>query len=145
MDTSPSSGSTVRLSVWVDPPIQALAMNEAARIVEEGVASPEDVDKAVTYGFGLRFAVLGLLEFIDWGGGDILFYASRYLAEAMGDERFSAPDMVVENMEAGRIGLRSGSGFLDYAEMDIDEYRMEHFRRFLALLGHLGLTRPPVV
>lgn len=120
-------------------------MNEAARIVEEGVASPEDVDKAVTYGFGLRFAVLGLLEFIDWGGGDILFYASRYLAEAMGDERFSAPDMVVENMEAGRIGLRSGSGFLDYAEMDIDEYRMEHFRRFLALLGHLGLTRPPVV
>ena len=60
-------------------------MNEAARMVEEGVASAEDIDKAVIYGFGFRFAVLGLLEFIDWGGGDILHHASRYLVEALGD------------------------------------------------------------
>ncbi len=37
-------------------------MNEAARMVEEGVASVEDIDKATKYGFGFRFAVLGLLE-----------------------------------------------------------------------------------
>ena len=42
-------------------------MNEAARLVEEGVATAEDIDKAVRYGFGLRFAAFGLLEFIDWG------------------------------------------------------------------------------
>ena len=64
---------------YIVPRIQALAMNEAARMVEEGVASAEDIDKAIKYGFGFRFAVLGLLEFIDWGGGDILHYASRYL------------------------------------------------------------------
>jgi len=58
---------------YIVPRIQALAMNEAARLVEEGVASAEDIDKAVRYGFGLRFAVLGLLEFIDWGGLDILY------------------------------------------------------------------------
>ncbi|HET9619049.1 MAG TPA: 3-hydroxyacyl-CoA dehydrogenase NAD-binding domain-containing protein, partial [Pseudolabrys sp.] len=62
---------------YIVPRIQALAMNEAARLVEEGVATAEDVDKAVKYGFGFRFAILGLLEFIDWGGGDILYYASR--------------------------------------------------------------------
>ena len=50
---------------YIVPRIQALAMNEAARLVEEGVASSEDVDTAVRVGFGLRFAVLGLLEFID--------------------------------------------------------------------------------
>jgi len=43
-------------------------MNEAARLVEEGVATAEDIDKATKYGFGFRFAILGLLEFIDWGG-----------------------------------------------------------------------------
>jgi 3-hydroxybutyryl-CoA dehydrogenase len=48
-------------------------------MVEEGVASAEDIDKAIRYGFGFRYAVMGLLEFIDWGGGDILYYASRYL------------------------------------------------------------------
>ena len=67
---------------YIVPRIQALAMNEAARMVEEGVASAEDIDTAVRLGFGLRFSVLGLLEFIDWGGGDILYYASRYLAGA---------------------------------------------------------------
>src|SRR5258708_37899220 len=56
---------------FIVPRIQALAMNEAARMVEEGVASAEDIDKAIRYGFGFRYAVLGLLEFIDWGGGDI--------------------------------------------------------------------------
>src|SRR5579872_4194168 len=47
---------------YIVPRIQALAMNEAARLVEEGVASAADVDKAIKYGFGPRFAVLGLLE-----------------------------------------------------------------------------------
>ena len=89
-------------------------MNEAARLVEEGVASAEDVDKAVKYGFGLRFAVLGLLEFIDWGGGDILYYASNYLSKAFDDERFAAPKIVHDNMEQGRIGLKTGAGFFDW-------------------------------
>ena len=39
---------------------QTLATNGAARLVEEGIATAEDVDKAVHYGFGLRFAALGL-------------------------------------------------------------------------------------
>src|SRR5690606_16660819 len=90
---------------YIVPRIQALAMNEAARLVEEGVASPEDIDKAVKYGFGLRFGVLGLLEFIDWGGGDILFYASNYLAGAFNDKRFAPPAVISDNMREDRIGL----------------------------------------
>src|SRR5947208_15262272 len=79
---------------YIVPRIQALAMNEAARMVEEGVASAEDIDKAIKYGFGFRFAVLGMLEFIDWGGGDILYYASRYLTQALGNARYAAPEIV---------------------------------------------------
>src|SRR3546814_9217157 len=52
---------------YIVPRIQSLAMNEAARMVEEGVASAEDIDTAVRLGFGLRFSVLGLLEFIEIG------------------------------------------------------------------------------
>src|SRR2546430_2892153 len=108
---------------FIVPRIQALAMNEAARMVEEGVASSEEIDKAIKYGFGLRFAVLGMLEFIDWGGGDILYYASRYLTQALGDARYAAPEIVERNIREGRIGLRTGAGFLDYSGMDVDAYR----------------------
>jgi 3-hydroxybutyryl-CoA dehydrogenase len=130
---------------YIVPRIQALAMNEAARMVEEGVASAEDIDKAVKYGFGFRFAVLGMLEFIDWGGGDILYYASRYLTGALGNERYAAPDIVERNMAEGRRGLRDGAGFLNYEGLDVEAYRRERLKAFVDLLGHFGLNRPPVL
>ncbi|MCZ7565409.1 MAG: 3-hydroxybutyryl-CoA dehydrogenase [Burkholderiales bacterium] len=128
---------------YIVPRIQALAMNEAARLVEEGVASAADVDRAIKYGFGLRYAVLGLVEFIDWGGGDILYYASRYLREAMHDDRFAAPKIVEDNMHAGRIGLRTGKGFYDFDGIDAEAYRRERLGAFVALLRHFDLLRPP--
>ena len=129
---------------FIVPRIQALAMNEAARIYEEGVASAEDIDKATVFGLGFRFAILGMLEFIDWGGGDILHHASRYMADATGEKRFEAPDIIGRNMEEGRIGLRTGQGFLDYEGMDVPAYRLERLTAFVAMLRHMGMLRPPV-
>ena len=123
---------------YIVPRIQALAMNEAARLVEEGVASAEDIDRAIHYGFGPRFAVLGLLEFIDWGGGDILYYASNYLSQAV-DQRYQAPKVVVENMEQGRNGVRDGVGFFDYSGVDTGAYRKRRLGEFVALMKHLDL------
>jgi 3-hydroxybutyryl-CoA dehydrogenase len=130
---------------YIVPRIQALAMNEAARMVEEGVATPEELDKAIKYGFGFRFAVLGLLEFIDWGGGDILYYASRYLSKSLNNERYAPPAIVERNMKEGRIGLRTGQGFLNYENVDLDAYRRARFKAFIAMLGQLDLIRPPVL
>jgi 3-hydroxybutyryl-CoA dehydrogenase len=130
---------------YIVPRIQALAMNEAARMVEEGVASAEDLDKAIKYGFGFRFAVLGMLEFIDWGGGDILFYASRYLTKALDSDRYAAPDIIERNMREGHIGLTTGKGFLDYEGLDVAAYRAERLKAFVGMLDHMGLTRPPVL
>ena len=130
---------------FIVPRIQALAMNEAARMVEEGVASAEDIDKAIRYGFGFRYAVLGLLEFIDWGGGDILYYASRYLEGALGSDRYRAPEVISRNMRDGRVGLRTGAGFLDYSGLDVDGYREQRLAALVDLLRHFGLARPPVL
>jgi 3-hydroxybutyryl-CoA dehydrogenase len=130
---------------YIVPRIQALAMNEAARMVEEGIASAEEIDKAIKYGFGFRFAVLGILEFIDWGGGDILYYASRYLTQALGNERYAAPGIVERNMKEGRIGLGTRQGFLDYENMDIEAYRRERLAAFVTMLRQIGLARAPVL
>jgi 3-hydroxybutyryl-CoA dehydrogenase len=130
---------------FIVPRIQALAMNEAARMVEEGVASAEDIDKAIRYGFGFRYAVMGLLEFIDWGGGDILYYASRYLEGALGSDRYRAPEVIGNNMRDGRIGMRTRAGFLDYAGLDIEAHRERRLAELVELLRHFGLARPPVI
>ena len=130
---------------YIVPRIQALAMNEAARMVEEGVASAEDIDKAIKYGFGFRFAVLGLLEFIDWGGGDILYYASNYLTGALNSDRYAAPEIIGRHMAEGKLGLRSGEGFLNYDGRDLDAYREGRLSAFVDLLKHFELQKPPVL
>ena len=129
---------------FIVPRLQSLAMNEAARMVEEGVASAVDIDRAVKFGFGFRFAVLGLLEFIDWGGGDILHYASEYLTGALGHSRYQAPGVVARNMAEGRTGMGAGAGFLDWEGVDVAAYREQRLRAFAEQLRRMGLARPPV-
>ena len=130
---------------YIVPRIQGMAMNEAARMVEEGVATAEEIDKAIIYGFGFRFAILGLLEFIDWGGGDILYHTSRYMTEALGNDRYAAPEIIERNMAEGRIGLKTRQGFLNYDGVDVDAYREQRLAAFAQSLERLGLARKPVL
>jgi 3-hydroxybutyryl-CoA dehydrogenase len=99
---------------FIGPRLQALLMNEAVRLVEEGVATPEDVDRAFKAGMGFRYATVGIFEFIDWGGVDILHRASRFLATALGDERFKPARLVEEKIARNELGSKTGRGFFDY-------------------------------
>ncbi len=99
---------------FIGPRMQALLMNEAVRLVEEGVATPEDVDRAFRAGMGFRYATVGIFEFIDWGGVDILHRASGFLAEALGDDRFRPARLVEEKMARNELGPKTGRGFFDY-------------------------------
>lgn len=128
---------------FIVPRLQALVMNEAARMIEQGLATAEDIDKATRYGFGFRFASMGVVEFIDFGGNDILYYASRYLAQAIDPARFATPAIVEQHMREGRNGLKDGKGFYDYREIDTDAYRRDVLARFLGMLRHLDLLRAP--
>jgi len=128
---------------FIVPRLQALVMNEAARLVEQGIATAEDVDRAVRYGFGIRYATMGVVEFIDYGGLDILYYASRYMAQALADPRFAAPAIIDRYMHDGRRGLRDGKGFFDWSDVDVATYRRDVLARQLALLRHLGLAPRP--
>ena len=100
---------------FIGPRLQALLMNEAVRLVEEGVATPEDVDRAFMAGMGFRYAQVGIFEFIDWGGVDILHRASGFLAQALGDDRFKPARLVEEKVAANELGPKTGRGFFDYA------------------------------
>ena len=112
-------------------------------MVEEGVASPKEIDKAIRFGFGIRYLNMGLLEFIDWGGLDILYYASNYLEQALDSDRYATPSFIGEMMQEGRTGLRSGQGIYDFREVDIRAYQQEMLKRFVALLQSQNLLPPP--
>ncbi|MFO1300920.1 MAG: 3-hydroxybutyryl-CoA dehydrogenase [Burkholderiaceae bacterium] len=127
---------------YIVPRLQSLILNEAARMVEEGVASPAQIDEAIRFGFGFRYATMGALEFIDFGGLDILYHANRYLEGALG-ERYRLAPVVERYMSEGRLGVRSGRGFYTYGERDLADYRFEICRRQFRLLEQLGAAPRP--
>lgn len=116
---------------FIGPRLQVLLMNEAVRLVEEGVATPEDVDRAFRAGMGMRYASIGIFEFIDWGGVDILYRASRYLTDSLGDDRFAPARLVVEKMEKGELGPKTGRGFFAYEGEARDRFETEKLRALL--------------
>lgn len=84
---------------------------EAIRLVEEGVASPEDIDKAVT--LGLNYP-MGPFTLQDFAGVDIGLYVMDYLYNEYKDSRFAAPMAIRRIVRAGRLGKKTGAGWYDY-------------------------------
>jgi 3-hydroxybutyryl-CoA dehydrogenase len=127
---------------FIIPRIQALAMNEAVRILEEGVATAEEIDRAIKYGFGFRLCALGLLEFIDLGGLDILYYADRFLSSAFKGERFKVPRLIEEKMTKGETGPRTGKGIYDYRGKRVDLLFRRRHRELIELLRKMEEPGP---
>jgi 3-hydroxybutyryl-CoA dehydrogenase len=94
--------------------LQLSLMNEAVRIVSEGVASPEDIDKAITYGWGYRFPIMGILEFIDVGGLEILYHAGRSVSEELDRPDLACPQLVEKRFREGAFGTKTLRGIFDY-------------------------------
>ena len=128
---------------YIVPRLQAAAMNEAARLVEEGVATAEDIDKAVRAGFGPRYTAMGLCEFIDYGGLDILYYASSSMAKALEAPRYEPPALIRRLMEEGKRGAREGEGLYDWRGRDLPAYQQDLLRRFVTLFDYLKLLPRP--
>ena len=84
---------------------------EAIRLLEEGVATADDIDKAVK--FGLNYP-MGPFELQDFAGVDIGYYVMEYFQEEFNDARFAPPLLLKQMMRAGRFGKKSGAGFYDY-------------------------------
>ncbi|AGT31799.1 3-hydroxybutyryl-CoA dehydrogenase [Geobacillus genomosp. 3] len=84
---------------------------EAIRLVEEGVASMEDIDKAVT--LGLNYP-MGPFTLQDFAGVDIGLHVMDYFYQEFKDDRFAAPLLLRQLVRAGRLGRKTGAGFYDY-------------------------------
>ncbi|WP_308168091.1 3-hydroxyacyl-CoA dehydrogenase family protein [Nonomuraea sp. NEAU-A123] len=85
---------------------------EAIRMVESGVASPADIDAAMTLGYGHPTGPLRLTDLV---GLDVRLGIARYLESELGP-RFSPPDLLVRLVEQGHLGRKTGKGFYDWSE-----------------------------
>lgn len=109
--------------------IQFAVFREALKIVEEGIATVEDVDKAMRFGPGFRYPSIGPFETADLGGLDTFTYISSYLFRELSDEK-GVPKLLQDKMDAGELGVKSGKGFYDYSDGKGEEAMANRDRRF---------------
>jgi len=120
--------------------LQYALFHEATQLVEEGVASSEDIDTIVRTTFGFRLPFFGPFAIADMAGLDV--YAFCYASlQTRWPERFATPPVLEQLVAAGKLGTKSGGGFLDVpAERipELIEYRNRAYVRMQQLLDELG-------
>jgi len=81
---------------------------EAMRMLEEGVASAEDIDKALVLGYNHPMGPLCLTDLV---GLDIRLNVAEYLLEKLGNERYMPPEILKRKVAEGKLGKKTGEGF----------------------------------
>ena len=120
--------------------LQFALYKEAVQIVDEGVATPEQIDAVVSNTFGFRLALFGPFAIGDMAGLDVYASSFRTLEKAYGP-RFTAPEALLATVNDGNLGLKSGQGFLDIDPADrpaLLAYRDNAYARLSQLRAELG-------
>jgi 3-hydroxybutyryl-CoA dehydrogenase len=95
-------------------------LREAVNIVQEGIATAEDVDRALKTGFGLRLPVYGVFEHADLVGLDLTHTVLSYTAPDLYSQP-QAPPLLQQLLAQGDLGVKSGKGFYDWSRKSSEE------------------------
>ena len=109
--------------------IQFAMAAEALAIVEEGLATPEEVDQIVKTSFGFRLSAYGPFEICDLAGLDVYDAIFKYLYDRLKREQFKAPAILQKRIKEGAFGVKSGRGFYTYEEGAAAQMKRERDRR----------------
>ncbi len=86
------------------------ALGEALSLLQEGIASAEDIDKAVRLGLNWPMGPFRLADFV---GLDVALEVAKTIYEALG-EKYKPPSVLEEMVKAGRLGMKTRKGFYEY-------------------------------
>jgi 3-hydroxyacyl-CoA dehydrogenase len=114
--------------------LAAAVLVEAAKMIEDGIATFEDIDRAWKEHMGyilLKFRPFGNIDHI---GLDVITMAANYLAFVLEDERYRPPSWMQEKVNAGDLGTKTGKGVYDYPGKTPEELRIERIQKLLDLI-----------
>lgn len=120
--------------------LQFAVFREAVHLLEEGVATAEDIDRALQAGPGFRYSFMGQLKTADLAGLDVFLAISSYLFADLSGAT-SPPEGLKQMVAEGKTGVKSGAGYYDYANGAGDRLVMERDRLLLRVRRVLEAAR----
>jgi len=116
--------------------LQYAVLREALHLVQEGIASPEDVDTAMKAGPGLRYAFLGPLETADLGGLEVFTNICTYLFKDLSSEK-EPQACLTDLIKKGDLGVKTGRGFYEYGGKTLAELLSARDQKLIEILAAL--------
>lgn len=122
--------------------LQSALTNEVLHLIDNGYATPEEIDEATKASFGLRMPILGLTKRMDYAGLDLT-------QKVISNAAYEAPPRRIRSgtvdrlVSEGRLGVKTGSGYHEYGNRSTEEIMKERdvklikLREFLKEMGEL--------
>jgi len=121
--------------------LQHALWREAISLVEKGIADPEDIDRVVKYGFGLRLPFLGPLETADLAGLDLVYDIHQYLFSDLEDRSTPSP-LLKALVDRKKIGVKAKEGFYHWTDESIKQIIQQRDKALLKITEVIkGLNR----
>lgn len=120
--------------------LQYALFEEATKIADEGIATPDDIDTIVRTTFGFRLPFFGPFAIADMAGLDVYAFCFESL-QTRWPERFATPPSLQQHVDAGELGTKSGAGYLQVPADRTPElvaYRNRAYVAMQKLLDELG-------
>ena len=114
--------------------LQHALYREAVYMIEQGIASPEDIDKTLKYSFVPRYTSIGLFEHFDYAGLDMVVSIDDYLFPDLCNDA-KAQDYVRSRYEAGNLGQKTGQGVYDWSKVDMEDFRKRAAQPYLGFFN----------
>jgi 3-hydroxybutyryl-CoA dehydrogenase len=95
---------------------------EAMRMVEDGVATPEDIDTVARAGFGRRIPVTGIFRTADLGGLDVYRAVCELIFPGLSNDH-GVPESLKRLVQAGMLGVKTREGWHKYSEREVEEWQ----------------------
>ncbi len=118
--------------------IQHALMREALSLVQEGIATPDDIDDAVRYSFGFRYAAVGPMTQKEISGWDGMANAAREIYPSLSNIT-TLPAKVEQLMSEGKTGMKAGEGFRKWTPEEIAQASDSYSRRLKAAFDVLNI------
>ena len=111
--------------------LQMALLREALWLVENKVASAEDVDLAISTGLGRRWASAGVLQVLELAGWDLISEVASDVLPHLSTA--DTPDLLTEMVECGDIGVKSGKGFYEWTPDNVEALRRRIAKRLVEM------------
>ena len=112
--------------------LQNALLREALYLVEQGIASPQDIDRAITDSFGRRMNALGIFELCDYGGPELILAAHQYIRPSL----CSTPDpplVFQEMINRQELGVKTGKGFYEWTPQQAEDVWRQLMQRLVQI------------